>query len=153
MKSRSAFTPADFLPESTNADLLDKLRRPPMGSEFSGVAMTLVLSIRLMASCAAARLDPLVELTRRLESISAAKAVMDLAQTCAQAWPESVMVSRPCCHALTPDEAVLAQMMEAARAADREGFAAVLDGLVRRERHERLYRVTQEAAAAISIAP
>jgi hypothetical protein len=62
------------------------------------------------------------------------------------------MIARPCCHALTPDEHVFAQMAERAGRADRAGFSAVLDGLVRRERHERLFAVTQEAVAATALA-
>ncbi len=124
-----------------------------MASQFSGTAMTLVMGLRLMASCVAGNHDPLVELTRRLESITAAKAILDFARTCARAWPENVMISRPCCHALTPDEAVFAHMAEAARAGDRAAFAAILDGLIRRERHDRLFEVTRESVAAISSAP
>lgn len=124
-----------------------------MASEFSGTAMSLVMGIRLMASCVAARHDPLVELSRQMESITAAKAVMDFAQACSRAWAENMMVSRPCCHALTPDEAVIAQMAQTARNADREGFDRLLDGLIRRERHDRLYLLTQETVVAISSGP
>jgi len=153
MHRSHSFRPAAFSARVTRAGLLEALRRPPMASQFSAPAMTLVLSIRLMASCVKERRDPLADLACRLESIAAAKAVLDFAQGCARAWPETAAVNRPCCHALTPDEAVFAQMAEAAAAADRAAFAAVLDGFVRRERHERLYLLSQEAVAAFSAAP
>ena len=150
MPQRRQDNPASIYSSPARSALVDSLRRPPMASQFSAPAMTLVLSIRLMASCSAARLDPLLELSRRLESLTAAKLVLDFAQSCSRAWPENAMVSRPCCHALTPDEAVFAQMAQAAAAGDRAGFSGVLDGLVRRERHERLYAITQEAVAVLS---
>lgn len=135
---------------SAIAAVIDDLRHPPMASQFSAPAMALVLAIRLMASCSAAKRDPLVELSQRLESLTAAKLVLDFAKACSQAWPENAMVSRPCCHALTPDEAVFAQMADAAANGDREGFSRLLDGLIRRERHERLYAIAQETAAILS---
>lgn len=81
--------------------------------------------------------------------MAAAKAVFEFAQACAQGWPERVQVNRPCCHALTPDEVVFAQMAQAAANANRAQFDAVLDGLIRRERHDRLYRHSQDAVATL----
>ena len=106
--------------------------------------------MRLAAQSLARGADPLVDLATRLGSFTAARAVMDFARGCSLAWPEKAMVARPCCHALTPDETAFAQMAEAARHADRTAFTAVLDGLIRRERHERLFAVTQCAVAEIS---
>ncbi|WAT17401.1 DNA-directed RNA polymerase subunit beta' [Aurantiacibacter sp. MUD11] len=127
-----------------NAIVAD-LARPRKIHDYAEPVVTLVVAIRLMAAAMQGNCDPLVELTRRLGSITAAKAVLDLAKAGSQAWPENVMVNRPCCHALSPDEAVLADMASAVLAGDRQQFAAVLEGLVRRERHERLYG----AAAAV----
>ncbi|MFB0612840.1 hypothetical protein [Aurantiacibacter poecillastricola] len=150
MSRKSSFQPADFLPQSSKAAAIEALSRPPMANQFSPLAMALVMSIRLMAACQASRHDPLVELTRRLESLTAAKAVLDFARACSRAWPEHALVNRPCCHALTPDEAVFARMVETARAADRQAFADLLDGLIRRERHGRLFEEAQQVVAALS---
>lgn len=131
-------------------DLLESLRRPVVASRFSPAAVTLVLAMRLAARNVARRSDPVVDLTTRLGSFTAARAVMDFAHGCSLAWPERATINRPCCHTLTPDETVFAQMAEAARRADRLGFTALLEGLVRRERQERLFNVTLQAVTAIS---
>ena len=131
-------------------NILDSLRRPVVASRFSPTAVTLVLAMRLAAHSVERRSDPLVDLAPRLGSFTAARAVMDFARGCSLAWPENAMVARPCCHALTPDETAFAQMAETARHADRAAFTAVLDGLIRRERHERLFTVTQRAVAEIA---
>ncbi|WP_162925129.1 hypothetical protein [Aurantiacibacter odishensis] len=152
MSRSTAPVAAALLPKTSRAMLADALLRPVVASQFPAHAVTLVLTVRLLAGSIAARRDPLVDLTQRLNSFTAARAVLDFSQACSRAWPENAMVSRPCCHALTPDETVFAQMAEAARGGDRQGFTAVLDGLVRRERHERLYAITSHAVAELSAA-
>ena len=121
------------------------LAQPRLAASYPEPVMTLVLAIRLMAAAMRSGMDPVVELSRRLHSLTAAKAVLDLAKACSQAWPENVAVNRPCCQALSPDEAVFADMAAACLACDRDAFAATLDGLVRRERHHGLYAATTEA--------
>ena len=150
MPSRRPHEPAPSHLGPTRSAVIEALQQPPMASQFSATAMALVMAIRLMACCSAARMDPLVQLSRQLHSLTAAKAVLDFAQACARAWPENAMVSRPCCHALTPDEAVFAQMAEAAASGDSADFSAILNGLVRRERHERLHDLTRETVAVLS---
>ncbi|GAA5047239.1 hypothetical protein GCM10023208_03400 [Erythrobacter westpacificensis] len=152
MSRSNAPIAAALLPKTSRAMLVDALQRPVVASQFPAHAVTLVLSVRLLAGSIAAKRDPLVDLSQRLNSFTAARAVLDFSQACSRAWPENAMVSRPCCHALTPDETVFAQMAEAARGGDRQAFAAVLDGLVRRERHERLYEITSHAVAELSAA-
>lgn len=153
MSRPNTFNPADFLPKTSRASLIARLQRPPLASQFAPPVVRLVLAIRLMANCIAARRDPLAQLACRFESIEAAKSVMDLAQACSHAWAENFTVNRPCCNVLTPDETVLAQMAEAAMVAERGRFDNVLDGLIRRERYERLYDTTQVAVAALSSVP
>ncbi|WP_338242486.1 hypothetical protein [Aurantiacibacter hainanensis] len=141
------------MPQTARASVLDTLRRQPVASDYSATAMTLVMAIRLIARCAACQRDPLVELSCRLESLTGAKAALDFAKACSLAWPEKAMVGRPCCHGLTPDESVFAGMAEAARAADSEAFSGLLDGLIRRERHDRLFTETQHAVAILAATP
>jgi len=150
MSRSNAFNPADFLPKTSRASFIAKLQRPPLASQFAPPVVKLVLAVRLLANCIAAGRDPLAQLACRFESIEAAKSVMDLAQACSHAWAENFTVNRPCCNALTPDETVLAQMADAAMMADRRRFDTVLDGLIRRERYERLYDTVQVAVAAMS---
>lgn len=150
MSRSNAFDPAKFLPQTSRASLIEKLQRPALASQFPPPVFKLVLAMRLMASCIAAKRDPLAQLACRFESIEVAKSVMDLAQACSHAWPENFTVNRPCCNALTPDEAALAHMAEAAISADRVRFDAVLEGLIRRERYERLFDVAQVAVTAMA---
>lgn len=150
MSNERPFRPEPILPKVARRSVLESLRQPPVASDYSATAMTLVMAIRLIARCAACQRDALVELSCRLESLTAAKAALDFARACSLAWPEHALVNRPCCHTLTPDEAVFAGMADAARAVDRTGFAQLLDGLIRRERHEGLFTQTQKAVAILA---
>ncbi|QZH74044.1 MAG: DNA-directed RNA polymerase subunit beta' [Erythrobacter sp.] len=122
---------------------------PPRLTSLSPVATKLVMAIRFLALCARSRQDPVAHLTSRLGSVTAAKALLDLADCAAHSWPETVQVCKPCCCALSPDESVFAGMAEAARRGDREGFGEVLSGFIRTDRHERLYAHAVEAVAHI----
>ena len=153
MPNQRPFRPEHFLPQTVRRSVLESLRQPPVASDYSPTAMTLVMAIRLIARCAACKRDALVELSCRLESLTAAKAALDFAKACSLAWPEHALVNRPCCHTLTPDEAVFAGMAEAARAADRTAFEQLLDGLIRRERREGLFIETQKAIAILAANP
>ncbi|MGB3167579.1 MAG: DNA-directed RNA polymerase subunit beta' [Alteraurantiacibacter sp.] len=116
----------------------------------SHVAMRFVLGIRWLAMCERKRHDPVVELTQRLGSVTAAKAFIDFADLAGRCWPEPVQVLRPCCSLMTADESLFAAMAEAAARADRTKFSAVLDGFIRCDRHERLYDHALFAVAASS---
>lgn len=136
--------------EPTRREIVARLACPRRMAEYGEAAATLVVTIRLMATAMRCDTDPLVELTRRLHSCTAAKAVLDLAKACSQAWPENVMVNRPCCQILSPDEAVFADMASAVLAGDRAAFATTLEGLVRRERHDRLYEAMAGTLAELA---
>ena len=114
----------------------------------SHVAMRFVLGIRWLAMCERKRHDPVVELTQRLGSVTAAKAFLEFADCAGQCWPEPVQVLRPCCSLMTADESVFAEMAQAAARADRALFSAALDGFIRSDRHERLYDHALFAVAA-----
>lgn len=109
------------------------------------------MAIRLMACSLAVGRDPVVEISQHIGSLNAAKAVLDFARLAGAFWPEKATVARPCCHALTPDETVFAQMIETAGRADRQGFSVVLSGLVRQDRHDPLYEASRHAFAAIAV--
>lgn len=98
-----------------------------------------VAGIRLLALCTQAERDPLLELGQRFGSLAMAGALIDFGQTAVRFWPENLMVLRPCCAILSPDEWTLAQLVEAAAGGDRALFSRILDGLVRRDRHDPLF--------------
>ena len=113
-------------------------------------AMHLVMAMRLCALFLAARRDPVAELATRFGSVTVACHVLDLSRAVARCWPEPYGAARPCCLRLSPDEATLAGMAGAALTGDDDGFAAVLDGFVRADRHEHLRLATIQAVAALS---
>ncbi|KLE32244.1 hypothetical protein AAW01_09660 [Aurantiacibacter gangjinensis] len=114
----------------------------------SAVQMRVVLGIRWMALCSRRGHDPVVELTQRLGSVTAAKAFLDFADLAGRCWPDTVQVMRPCCVQMTADETVFAGMADAAARADRDAFGTVLAGLIRHDRHEALYQAAVAAVAS-----
>lgn len=123
-----------------------RLAAPPAIGSLSMAGVRAVMAFRILAVCGSASREPLAELSCRLGSLTAAKAFMLLAERVSRAWPEPVLLARPCCALLTPDEATLAAMINAAAAGDRAGFEHVLAGFVRQERHSSLF---DAAVAAI----
>jgi hypothetical protein len=119
--------------------ILEQLRCPPPVQDLSYAGLRTVSAIRLLAICGKAGRDPLLELTQRFGRITTAKAFIAFADQVGSFWPGDVQVMRPCARLLSPDEATLAQMADAALAGDREGFRRVLSGFVRADRHDRLY--------------
>ncbi len=144
-RSPSASSPL----HARRAALVEGLRVMPRLASCSPPAVQLVTGIRLIALCARKGIDPVAELSCRLGSVTAAKAVLDLAGVAGTCWPEPVRVFKPCCAMLSPDESVFAAMAEAAARGDRTAFAAALDGLVRVDRRDRLFDHAIEAVALI----
>lgn len=129
-------------------DLPLAARLPDLRNQ-SLAAIHLVMSLRLCALAEVAGREPLAALACRLGSVTAAQAVFDLTDRITRAWPDRFATARPCCPGMTPDEWTVAMLARAARQADRPGFAAVLDGFVRAERHDALFAATVAALAAI----
>lgn len=134
---------------SLSGDPLSALRSLPALRSLQGASLHFVMSLRFCALCERAGRDPLADLAVHFGNVEAAGAVVDLAEGVTRLWPERFGLCRPCCHCLTPDEATLAAMAEHARAADREGFASLLDGFVRTDRHEALFDLSVQAVAAL----
>ncbi|MES2301977.1 MAG: hypothetical protein V4521_07900 [Pseudomonadota bacterium] len=130
--------------------LVDSLARPQDVRGLTLTGLHITMAMRLCAMFDAAGRDPVPDLARRYHSIEAACAVHDLVQTIKHVWPEPFMVNRPCCLAMTPDEATLSALVRNALAADRTGFASVVDGFVRADRHSALYEATIHAVALLT---
>jgi len=113
------------------------------------VVAELVMALRVVAIYERAGHDPVADLARRYRNIEAAAAIHTMVRTVARCWPDPVMVNRPCCAHLTPDEATIAAMAKSARNGDRGGFVGQLDGFVRADRHDSLYRAVLHAVALL----
>ncbi|MCX7284699.1 MAG: hypothetical protein NTX28_11775 [Novosphingobium sp.] len=131
------------------SSLIAGMARPHDVRGLSLKSLHMVLAMRLCALFDAAAQDPVPDLARRYRSIEAACAIHGLVLTIKQVWPEPFMVNRPCCHAMTPDEATLAALVRASRAGNRDAFTAAIAGFVRADRHEALYNATTHAMALL----
>lgn len=138
-------------PTATRRKMIERLARPPMIDALSFPAVRTVMAFRILALCGKAGREPLVELTRRLGSVTAAKAFLGFADTVGRCWPENVHVCRPCCRMLSPDETTLAALVQSAARGDRAGFDRVLHGFVRAERHAGLFEAALAAVGEADI--
>lgn len=141
--------PSTTSPDVARAATIERLHRLPAIEDLSCLGYRTVSAIRLLAVCGKAERDPLVELTRRFGSVTAAKAFLDFADLAGDWWPERVAVMRPCCRVLSHDETAIAAMADCAGRGDRSGFEAVLEGFVRSDRHERLFASAAQAASQL----
>lgn len=121
------------------APTIAALARPPLMQAQSAAGQVLVHAVRLCAVAARDGSDPLPALALRLCNCEAAYAVHAFVETMVRAWPEPFVVGRACCQRLSPDEATLIQLVDAGQRRDRTRFGDVLAGLVRPDRHERLW--------------
>lgn len=149
MAQRRDSDPSTTSPAVARAVTIERLCRLPGIEDLSYLGYRTVSAIRLMAICGKAERDPLVELTRRFGSVTAAKAFLDFADLAGACWPERLAVMRPCCRIISHDEATLAAMADCAGRGDRTGFEAVLTGFVRPDRHERLFSSAAQAMAEL----
>lgn len=124
---------------------------PQLGGQ-SMLAIRSIMALRILALCGPAGRDPFLELSTRFSSVTAARAFITLADAIGSAWPVNIMVMRPCCRLLSPDEITLAEMIDAAASADPVRHAAALAGLVRPDRHERLFDHGVEFVAFLQLA-
>lgn len=85
------------------------------------------------------RMDPLPALALHLCNCEAAYAVHDFVETLVRSWPEPFVVGRACCQRLSPDEATLARLVDAGQQRDAAAFGEAIAGLIRVDRHERLW--------------
>lgn len=126
------------------------LARPQDVRALSLTALHVVMAMRLSAMFERVGRDPVPDLAQRYHSVEAAAAVHALVRRVIRTWPDRFLVNRPCQLVMTPDEATLAAMVRHALSGDSAGFADLLDGFVRADRHDGLYQSTRHAAALLS---
>jgi len=130
------------------------LARPQDVRALSLTGLHIVMAMRLCALFEQAGREPVPELARRFRSVEAALAVLGLVDAITECWPEAVTVNRPCCMAMSPDEATIAAMARSATCGNSDAFADALSGFIRAERHDRLFEASVRAVAALqSIKP
>lgn len=128
------------------AATIARLARHAALREQSPFAQEVILAIRLCALAARDGSDPLPSLALRLRHCEAAFAVHDLVRTVTRCWPDPFGVGRACCQRLSPDEATLARMVEAAKARKRSDFIDAIEGFVPTAAHETLWDACTHAA-------
>lgn len=134
--------------------IVHTLTRPQDVRALSLTGLHIVMAMRLCALFEQAAREPVPELARRYRSVEAALAVLGLVDAITVCWPEAVTVNRPCCMAMSPDEATVAAMARAATAGDSAAFGRAITGFVRADRHDRLFEASVRAVAALqSIKP
>lgn len=129
---------------------LAQLARPEDLRALSLPVLHVVMAMRLSALFERAGRDPLVEMTTRFASVTAAEQMLALVRLIGRSWPEPYTAGRPCCLHMTPDERTLAGMVRAAAKADRAGFGREIEGFVRADRHEPLFRQTVLSVASLA---
>ena len=99
------------------------------------IAVQTVMAARISIIYARAGRDPLPDMAVRLRSMRAAQALQAMLETVNRIWPEPFLAYRPCCMAMTPDEALIAEVTLAAlrgsRAHAREAMRDLLPCLSR----------------------
>lgn len=141
--------PSQILPRTARQAIIDRLREQPRRSALGFTGQATLAAFRLLAVSGRAGRDPMVELARHFACLETTRAFLAFADRAGTCWPDRVLVLRPCCIGLSPDEQTLVGMAELALAGDREGFGALLHGFIRSDRHDGLYAHAAHMAAAL----
>lgn len=129
------------------------MARPQDVRALSLIGLHTVMAMRLCALFERAARDPVPDLAQRYRSVETAVGVHDLVRAIIATWPEAFMVNRPCCLAMSPDEATLAELVRSTCLGDRARFDATIAGFVRSDRHDRLFDATVRAVALLQACP
>lgn len=119
---------------------------------FPLTAMHMIMAMRLCILFGQAGRDPLPDLAVRLRSMEAARRVERIVRSIQQNWPEQFLVHRPCCLALSPDEALLGDLTVAATQGDESGAAQLLRDMLPADTARHLFLEAVAAAGAIQAA-
>jgi hypothetical protein len=115
-------------------------------------AVHLIMATRLCILFGQAGRDPLPDLAVRLRSMEAARRVARMVCSLHQSRPESFLIHRPCCMALSPDEALLGDLAVSATQGDEDIAVQLLRDVLPRRTSQQLFVETVSAAAAIQAA-
>lgn len=104
------------------ADWIARLQVPAKVNDPSPIAQRFIYSLRVVAVYRKAGRDPLAELTSQLGSITVAVKLLQLVESLAHVWPDSVQVRRWCCQMLSYDEHTMARALEAIAESNGDAF-------------------------------
>lgn len=135
-------------PTAHSRSIISQLAQRPRVDCLGPIAARFVYSLRLIALHERARRDPVPELTLRLGSVEVAAKALALFQAIGSTWPETVHVSRFCCHFLTHDEATIGGWIDAVVDRDSQAFEDAVAGLIRPDRTQRLWDSTLDLVSA-----
>lgn len=135
-------------PSTTAQSIIAALTAPPRIEALGPIGGRFVHALRLIALHERMGRDPVPELAVRMGGVEVAAKALLLAHTVSATWPESIHISRFCCHLLSHDEATIGAFVDAAARGDRVGFEATLAGLIRADRMHRLWERALALAAA-----
>ncbi|HWJ68563.1 MAG TPA: hypothetical protein VNS79_00720 [Sphingobium sp.] len=119
---------------------------------FPLTAMHMIMATRLCILYGQAGRDPLPDLAVRLRGMDAARQVERIVRTVQENWPEHFLVHRPCCLALSPDEALLGDLTMVATQGDETGAIQLLRDMLPADTAGLLFRDAVAAVGAIQSA-
>lgn len=114
--------------------------------------MHMIMGTRLCILFGQAGRDPTPDLAVRLRSMEAARRVARLVRSIQEAWPDAFLVHPPCCMTLSPDEALLGDLVVAATRGDEDSAVVLMRDVFPAETVRHLFLETVAAAAAIQSA-
>lgn len=150
MNQQQPSGPMPGSPPPRRSAVVQHMLMPVRIEEQTCLAIRAIVAIRLLAICTRTGNEPLPLLSQRLASVTAAKAFIAFADLIGTSWPETFSVMRPCCRIVSPDEATLAQMIDAVAAGNRAQFGRALDGFVRSDRQDALFISAAQATALLA---
>lgn len=115
-------------------------------------AVHIIMATRLCILFGQAGRDPLPDLAVRMRSMDAARRVERLARAIQQDWPDPFLIHRPCSVRLTPDEALLGDLVVAAAQGDDATAITILRDMLPAETARHLFESAIAATAAIQLA-
>ena len=99
----------------------------------------IVCAVRIRAILIRRRQCPMRDVAGQLGSLRAAAHLHLMLEEVAAAWPEPFTVSPICCRRLSHDEALLADLLRAARHRDRPGFDKLSEEMLPQRDRETLF--------------
>jgi hypothetical protein len=113
------------------------------------LAHRLVRALRVEGIAHGAGEDPRARLNDLFHTPEAVNAFRLLVAGMAHVWPEPLALFRPCCPALTHDEACLLTLVQHAATANRRAFDAAISEMIGQDAREWLYGSTVRLAEAL----